>query len=50
MFRVFPSVKVAGAVVALLMGGCTVYGGAVFEPQPYPEQQYEIPQGHMPPP
>lgn len=51
MFRVFPSVKVVGcAAIALLIGGCTGYGGTVFEPQPYPEQQYEIPQGHLPPP
>lgn len=50
MFRVFPSVKVAGCAVALLMSGCTVYGGAVFEPQSYPEQRYDIPPGHMPPP
>ncbi|MNQ50951.1 hypothetical protein D3C85_649120 [compost metagenome] len=49
MFDVFPSVKVAGcAAIALLIGGCTVHGGTVFEP--YPEQHYEIPPGHMPPP
>lgn len=51
MFRCFPIIKVmACAVIALLIGGCTVYGGTVFEPQPYPEQHYEIPPGHLPPP
>ena len=45
-----------GVLVSLLLamglGGCVAYGGAVVEPYPgpYPGRALNIPEGHRPPP